>query len=126
MVTHSDTLDVPSHLVEFLALLLAAHRRAISTPSGSRALGPFRQAVLVLRWFRDRSRVHRLALDAGISQATGYRYLHEGIDVLADRAPEPHDVLQRRHDEGMAHVVLDGTLVSCDRVAGVTENGNDL
>lgn len=126
MVAYSATLDVPRHLVEFLARLLAAHRRAIGTPSGSRALGPFGQAVLVLRWFRDRGRVHRLALDAGISQATGYRYLHEGIDVPAERAPELHEVLARRHDEGMTHVVLDGTLVSCDRVAGVTENGNDL
>ncbi|MEV5012447.1 hypothetical protein AB0K74_44325 [Streptomyces sp. NPDC056159] len=29
-------------------------RRRIGTPRGSRALGPFRQAVLVLRWFRER------------------------------------------------------------------------
>nr|CAI77955.1 putative truncated transposase [Streptomyces ambofaciens ATCC 23877]CAI78229.1 putative truncated transposase [Streptomyces ambofaciens ATCC 23877]CAJ87736.1 hypothetical protein SAMT0027 [Streptomyces ambofaciens ATCC 23877]CAJ89014.1 hypothetical protein SAMT0027 [Streptomyces ambofaciens ATCC 23877] len=28
---------------------------------GSRALGPFRQAVLVLRWFRERGCVHYLA-----------------------------------------------------------------
>lgn len=69
---------------------------------------------------------HRLAFDAGVSQATGYRYLHEGIDVLAELAPELHEVLDRRHGEGMTHVVLDGTLASCDRLAGVTENGNDL
>ncbi len=31
-----------------------------------------------------------------------------------------------QHDEGLPYVVLDGTLVDCDRVAGVTENGNDL
>ncbi|MCG5213118.1 hypothetical protein MBA17_07545 [Streptosporangium sp. KLBMP 9127] len=34
--------------------------------------------MLVLRWFRDRGCVHCLARDAGVSQATGYRYLHEG------------------------------------------------
>ncbi|WP_406728220.1 hypothetical protein [Streptomyces sp. GD-15H] len=66
--------------------LLAAHRR-IGTPKGSWALGPFRPAVFVLRWFREAGCVHCLARDAGILQATGYRYLHEGIDVLADRAP---------------------------------------
>ncbi|WP_199442939.1 transposase family protein [Umezawaea beigongshangensis] len=126
MVTCSATLDVPRHVVDLLARLLAAHRRTVGTPSGSRALSPFRQAVLVLRWFRDRDRIHRLAVDAGISQATGYRYLHEGVDVLADQAPELHDVLKREHDRGLTHVVLDGTPVPCARLAGVTQNGNDL
>lgn len=112
--------------MEYLARLLAAHRRCIGTPRGSRALGPFRQAVLVLRWFRERGCVHCLARDAGVSQATGYRYLNEGIDVLADRAPGLHDVLARCQQEGMSHVILDGTLITCDRVAGVTEDGNDL
>ncbi|MGW4966121.1 hypothetical protein ACWEPL_53655 [Nonomuraea sp. NPDC004186] len=27
-----------------------------------------------------------------VSQATGYRYLHEGIDVLASQAPDLHEV----------------------------------
>lgn len=94
MVTYPAMLDVPRPVVEFLARLLAAHRRVIGTPSGSRASGPFRQAVLVLCWFRDRGRIHCLAADVGLSQATGYRYLHEGIDVLADRAPELRDVLE--------------------------------
>nr|BFD86991.1 hypothetical protein StreXyl84_63920 [Streptomyces sp. Xyl84] len=74
MVTYAAVLDVPRHIAEFLPRLLAAHRRGIGTPKGSRALGPFRQAVLVLRWFREHGCVHCLARDAGISQATGYRY----------------------------------------------------
>lgn len=102
------------------------HRRLIGTPRGSRALGPFRQAVPVLRWFRERGCVHCLARDAGISQATGYRYLHEGIDVLADQAPDLHDVLTRCQEEGMTHVILDGTLIESDRVSGERENCNDL
>ncbi|PVC89773.1 IS5/IS1182 family transposase [Streptomyces sp. CS090A] len=126
MVTYVATLDVPRQVVDYLARLLAAHRRLIGTPRGSRALGPFRQAVLVLRWFRERGCVHCLARDAGISQATGYRYLHEGIDVLADQAPDLHDVLTRCQEEGMTHVILDGTLIESDRVSGERENGNDL
>ena len=126
MVTYAATLDVPRHVVEFLARLLAAHRRRIGTPKGSRALGPFRQAVLVLRWFRDRGCLHCLARDAGVCQATGYRYLHEGIDVLADRAPDLHEVLRHCHDQGTSHLVLDGVLIPTDRVAGVTADGNDL
>jgi hypothetical protein len=122
LVTYVATLDVPRHVVEYLAKLLAAHRRALGTPKGSRALGPFRQAVLVLRWFRERACVHCLARDAGVSQATGYRYLHEGIDVLADQAPDLHQVLEECQAGGLTHVILDGTLIETDRVAGTHVN----
>lgn len=99
MFTYAATLDVPCHIVEYLARLLAAYRRQIGTPRRSRALRPFRQAVLALRWFRERGRVHRLARDAGISQATGYRYLYEAISVLAAQAPDLHAVLDRCRDQ---------------------------
>src|SRR5699024_8089309 len=95
-------------------------------PKGSRALGPFRQAVMALRWFREADCVHCLARDAGISQATGYRYLHEAIDVLADQASDLHQVLRRSREQGMSHVVVDGTLIGCDRVAGTNDKGNDV
>ncbi|MFE3632777.1 hypothetical protein [Streptomyces sp. NPDC059168] len=62
--------------------------------------------------------MHRPARDAGGSQATGYRYLHEGIDVLARKAPDLHQVLDRCRREVMTHVILDGTLIKCARVAG--------
>jgi hypothetical protein len=35
--TYAATLDVPRHIVEFLARLLATQRRRIGTPRGSRA-----------------------------------------------------------------------------------------
>ncbi|MEU2596704.1 transposase family protein [Streptomyces hirsutus] len=82
--------------------------------------------MLVLRWFRERGCVHCLARDAGVSQATGYRYLHEGIDVLAGKAPNLHEVLDHCRRERMTHVILDGTLIETDRLAGVRDNGNDL
>ncbi|GAA3597681.1 hypothetical protein GCM10022295_92740 [Streptomyces osmaniensis] len=126
MVSCSATLDVPRPVVVFLARLLAAPRRSIGTPKGSRVLGPFRQSVLALRWFRDRTWVHCLARDAGISQATGHRYLNEGINVLADRCPDLHAVLERCRLAGVTHVILDGALIECDRIAGTTEPGNDL
>ncbi|MFI1955658.1 hypothetical protein ACH437_28115 [Streptomyces xinghaiensis] len=81
--------------------------------------------MLVLRWFRERGCVDCLARDAGVSLATGYRYLHEGTDVLTGKATDLHDVLDRCRREG-THVVLDGTLIGCDRVAGFRGNGNDL
>ncbi|WP_162600150.1 transposase family protein [Streptomyces sp. CS131] len=89
-------------------------------------MGTFRQAVLVLRWFRERSCVHCLARDAGVSQATGYRHPHEGVDVLAAQAPDLHGVLDRCRGEEMSHVILQGMLVESDRVTGTRDNGNDL
>jgi hypothetical protein len=62
--------------------------------------------------------VHCLARDAGISQATSYRYLHEGIDILAAQAPDLHEVLDRCREEEMSHVILDGMLIESDRLAG--------
>ncbi len=64
----------------------------------------------MLRWFRECGCVHCLARNAGVSQATGYRYLHEGIDVLAEQAPDLHEVLKGCQTQGMAHVILDGTV----------------
>jgi hypothetical protein len=126
LATYAATLDVSRHIVEFLARLLATQRPRIGTPRGSRAPGPFRQAVLVLRWFREGGCAHCLARDAGVSQATGYRCLHEGVDVLADQAPGLHEILKVCQESGITHVILDDTLIECDRVAGVRENGNDL
>ncbi|MBW8705480.1 hypothetical protein MBT84_38340 [Streptomyces sp. MBT84] len=105
LITYVATLDVPRPVAEFLARLLETRRRQIGNPRRSRALGPFRQAVLVLRWFRDRGRVRCLARDAGVSQATRYRYLHEGINVLSDQPPPPdlHEVLSQCQHAGMAH-----------------------
>jgi hypothetical protein len=50
-------------LVRLVAKLLAAERRRRCTPRGSRALSCFWQAVLGLRWFRDRTTPDALARD---------------------------------------------------------------
>ncbi|MFE2103858.1 hypothetical protein [Streptomyces sp. NPDC059468] len=60
LVAHAAALGVPRHIVEFLARVLATHRRWIGTPKRSPAAGPFRQAVLLLRWFREHGCVHCL------------------------------------------------------------------
>jgi len=50
----------------------------------------WKQAIFVIVWFRDRPNVTRLGRGFRISQATAYRYLSEGITVLADQAPDLH------------------------------------
>ena len=115
MIAYRATLDVPRELVLFVAKLLAAERRRRSTPQGSRALTCFWEAVLGLRWFRDRTAPDALARDHGISRATAYRYRDEVIAVLAEQAPDLRQALERAKDEGLPHVILDGKVIPCDR-----------
>lgn len=120
MIAYAATLDVARELALFVARVLHAERRRRGTRRGRRALTPFGQAVLVLAWFRDATPVHRLATDHRIGVATAYRYLHEAITALAAQAPDLHQILAERRAAGDTHVVLDGMLVDCDRVAATT------
>jgi hypothetical protein len=111
----------------YLSSLLHAERLRRGTRAGSRALGCFKQAVLILRWFLDGTRMSQLARDNHISGSTGYDYVHEGIDVLAVQAPSLHGALLAAKAAGYSHVIIDGTLIETDRVRtpGPTE-GVDL
>jgi hypothetical protein len=115
VIVYRATLDVPRELVWFVAKLLLAERRRRGTPRGSRALTCFWQAVLGVRWFRDRTAAEALARDHSISRATAYRYLDEVILVLAQEAPDLREVLERANNEGFSHVILDGKVIACDR-----------
>ena len=115
MIAYRATLDIPRELAWFVAKLLAAERAQRGTPKGSRALTCFWQAVLGLRWFRDRTSPDALARDHGVSRATAYRYLDEVITVLAAEAPQLHQALERAKDAGFSHVILDGKIIACDR-----------
>jgi hypothetical protein len=111
VIAYSATLDVPRELAWFVAKLLLAEWRRRGTPKGSRALSCFRQAVLGLRWFRDRTTCEALARDHRVSRATAYRYVDEVIAVLADEAPELREALERAKDAGFSHVILDGKVI---------------
>ena len=116
MITCRATLDVPMELLRFVTRLLILERRRRCTPAGSRALTCREQAVMVLRRFRDRTRVEQLGRDHGISRATAYRYVDEGTEVLAARAPDLPEALERAREEGTPFVILDGKLFSTDRL----------
>jgi hypothetical protein len=102
-------LDVPVALVWFVSGLLAARRREIGTRKNTRSLGCYRQAVFGLAWFRDRGSVPRLGAGFGLSQATAYRYLDEVTGVLAERAPDLREALERALADGAPYVILEGT-----------------
>jgi hypothetical protein len=116
-VTYTAVLPVRDETVDFLAGLLAAERLRRGTRSDTRSLSVHDQAVLVLRWLLDGTRMRQLARDNGIGKSTGYDYLHEGIDVLAVQAPSLHGALLAAKAAGYGHVGIDGTPIATDRVA---------
>ncbi|USQ79730.1 transposase [Ornithinimicrobium faecis] len=126
MITYRATLEVPFSTVARVSGWVQAHRRANDVRPWQRAATSWTQALLVLRWFKDDTAVHLLARDAGISQATAYRYLHEAVEVIADRAPELGDVLAQGLEQGWAFVCLDGTLIETTRSGARSEAGHDL
>ncbi len=80
-VTYSAMLPIAEETVLFVSRLLAAERRRRGTRSRQRALGCHRQAVLILRWFVDGTRLAQLAADNRIGRSTAYRTPPDGIAV---------------------------------------------
>jgi hypothetical protein len=126
VITYRATLDVPEQTVYQVSRWLAAHRKVDDLRPWQRAATPFVQAVMVLRWFKDATDLPILARDAGVSIATGYRYVHEAIDVIASHAPDLPDVLARGLRQGWAFVCLDGTLIPSTGCSAPSEAGHDM
>nr|WP_184080112.1 transposase family protein [Nocardiopsis mwathae] len=108
-------LDVPRELVRFVAALLRAERKARGTRRGTRRLTCFFQALFVIAWFRDKPNITRHGRAFGLSQATAYRYLDEGIDALAAQAPDLHHSLRQAAGQDLPHLELDGKIFGTDR-----------
>jgi len=127
-VSYCVTLDVPVELVRFLARLLGAERRRVGTRRDTRRLTPFKQAVFGLAWLRDRCDIERLGSGFGLSRATAYRYHEEVLRVLSDQAPDLQEALERAKRAGVAHLILDGTVISCDRLdeAKISKKGKEI
>ena len=62
----------------------------------------------------------------GLSQATAYRYLHEGLEVIAAQAPGLAEVLAAGREAGWAFVCLDGTLIEASRSSARSAAGHDI
>ena len=106
---------VSDQTVLLLSSLLRDGRLRRGTRANTRALSPFNHAVLILRWFLDGTSVAQLARDNAISKSTAYDYLHEGITVLAARAPKLESALLAAKTAGHDHISIDGTLIETDR-----------
>lgn len=127
IVTYTAILPVDRACAEWLSRKLAAHRRKIGTRKGTRRLTPWSQAVYVLRFLIDGTRIKQLAADNALSKTTAYTSLWEGLEVLAACAPTLHEAIDTARASGDAHIGLDGTLIPTTRarVEGPTK-GCDL
>lgn len=115
-VTYTAVLDVSEGSVHFVSKLLLAERVRRGTRRGRRVLSPFKQAVLVLRWLFDDTRMSALARDNDIGLSTAYDYRDEGIAVLAALKPSLLGALLAAKAAGYSHVIVDGTLIHTDRI----------
>jgi hypothetical protein len=86
-ITFTCALEARRETVYFLAKLIHEHCERAGTRRGTRMLGPFRHAVMALRWFLDATRVRQPAADNRIGKTTCYDRLHEAI--LAAKASHP-------------------------------------
>lgn len=116
-VTYTAVLEVSEDSVLFLSALLHGERQRRGTRKGTRALSTDKQAVLVLRWFLDDTRMSALARDNSIALSTAYDYRDEGIAVLAAHRPSLHGALLAAKAAGHSHVIVDGTLIHTDRIS---------
>ncbi|WP_408612819.1 hypothetical protein [Glycomyces luteolus] len=82
-VAYTALLPVDRAACDWLARRLAAHRRRIGTRKGTRKLTPWSQAVFVLRFLIDGTRITQLAADNALGRTTAYDNLWEGLEVLA-------------------------------------------
>jgi DDE superfamily endonuclease len=128
VIAYRAMLDVPRELVLEVARLLRAERRARGTRKGTRLLTCFRQAVLVLVWFRTKQDIAAVGAGFDVSRATAYRYRDEGLKVLAEQAPDLHEALEEVAEQGWSHVVVDGKVFRSDRCATTTQSvkGNTI
>jgi DDE superfamily endonuclease len=115
--SYALTLDVDRETVRYVARLLSVERRRRGTRRGTRLLTPFKQALFGLAWLRDRVDVERLGAGFSLSRTTAYRYPDEVLEVLADQAPDLEQTLEAAKAAGCAYLILDGTLISTDRLA---------
>lgn len=127
MIAHAATLDVSPRLLRMVTTVINRARRGPGRLPSTRAVSARTQAVLVIRYLRDALPIWRLARDAGVSMATGYRYLHEGLTALAEQAPTLTEAITQAMDEdGVSVLCLDGTLVPTHRVDVRKPDGRHL
>jgi hypothetical protein len=115
MLFYRAALPLSRQTLTFVSGLVRAHRREVGTVW--RKLNPGQQALLVLVYLRKGEPFAEVGAGFDVSTTTCWRYVHETVDLLAARAPKLRAALRKAKRQGMAYVIIDGTLIPVDRVA---------
>jgi hypothetical protein len=105
LVTYRAVLPIGRHTIARLCTLLSAKCARRGAREGKRALDCYDQAILVLRWFYDGTRVARLARDNQIGPATSqlppvaHRGDHRGRTHAAPRRVPAHHMINEKPAE---------------------------
>lgn len=124
MVTYRATLDLPDALVSWVEDLIGTRR--CETRSPWRKLTSYDQAVMLLVRLAKGGTFAQLGAHFGVSTDTAWRYVSEGIALLAPLAPSLTDALDASGDE--RRLLLDGTLLTAWRchTIGTKDNPDPL
>ncbi|TDC71688.1 IS5/IS1182 family transposase [Actinomadura sp. GC306] len=114
MLFYRAAVDLSRPTLNYLAGVLRRHRKAIGSPG--RRLNPGRQALLVLVHLRKGDTFTELGAGFEVSTSTAWRYVQEAVALLSARSPKLAAALDRAQRDGLHLLVLDGTLIACDRV----------
>jgi hypothetical protein len=106
-------MSVSNRALQLLAEALRRRRGELGTRW--RRLDAGRQALLVVAYLRKGETYADLACGFAVGVATVYRYLREGLALLAALAPTLDEAIDIA--KGKAYVILDGSLLRIDRVA---------
>ncbi|MFD0533336.1 transposase family protein [Actinomadura luteofluorescens] len=115
MLLYRASLPLSRRTLAYATGVVRRHRQALG--SRGRCLPPGMQALMTLVYLRKGETYAELGAGFGVSTATAWRYVNETVDLLAARAPKLGAALARAVKAGLPYLVLDGTLVSIDRVA---------
>ena len=106
MLVYRSGMTVSTQTLRFVTNALRTHRQRSGTRW--RVLSSGQQALMVLAHLKKGETYRDLAMGFRVGTTTAYRYLREGLKVLAALAPTLEQAIQTAVKK--AYVTLDGTL----------------
>ncbi len=115
MLFYRAALPLSHQTLTFVSGIIRTHRKRLG--SMWRKLNPGQQALAVLVYLRKGEPFAEVGAGFDISTTTCWRYVNETVDLLAARAPKLRAALHKAKRDGLAYVIIDGTLIPIDRLA---------